>query len=56
MRIDGDDMVVSYDGEHKDRMKHLIINKDYILLGSQPGKQKTNTRCTHNTTISNDNT
>lgn len=28
--------------------KHFIINKDYILLGSQPGKQKTNTRGGHN--------
>ena len=28
--------------------KHFIINKDYILLGSQPVKQKTNTRGGHN--------
>ena len=28
--------------------KHFIINKDYILLGSQPGKQRSHTRGGHN--------
>ena len=28
--------------------KHFIINKDYILMGSQPGKQRSHTRGGHN--------